>query len=72
VFVTITKKLGDKMHFQPQLGMMIAGYKRFDGCALGSDKFGESSGERMEIWEYYSSTTTHTQRQVCTQAKPVA
>jgi hypothetical protein len=33
---------------EPQLGMMIAGYKRFDGWALGSDKFGESSGEREE------------------------
>jgi hypothetical protein len=31
---------------EPQLGMMIGGYKRFDGWALGSDKFGESSGER--------------------------
>jgi hypothetical protein len=27
--------------------MMIAGYKRFDGWALGYDKFGESSGERQ-------------------------
>jgi hypothetical protein len=26
--------------------MLIASYKRFDGWALGSDKFGESSGER--------------------------
>jgi C4-dicarboxylate-specific signal transduction histidine kinase len=26
--------------------MMIATYKRFDGWTLGSDKFGESSGER--------------------------
>jgi hypothetical protein len=25
---------------------MIVGFKRFDGWALGSDKFGESSGER--------------------------
>jgi hypothetical protein len=31
---------------EPHLGMMIASYKRFDGWALGSDKFGESSGER--------------------------
>jgi hypothetical protein len=31
---------------EPQLGMMIGCYKRFDGWALGSDKFGESSGER--------------------------
>jgi hypothetical protein len=31
---------------EPQLGMMITGYKRFDGWALGSLKFGESSGER--------------------------
>jgi hypothetical protein len=31
---------------EPQLGMMIASYKRFDGWALGSDKFCESSGER--------------------------
>jgi hypothetical protein len=29
----------------PQLGVMIANYKRFDGWALGSIKFGESSGE---------------------------
>jgi hypothetical protein len=31
---------------EPQLGVMIASYKRFDGWALGSDKFGECSGER--------------------------
>jgi hypothetical protein len=31
---------------EPQLGMMIARCKRFDGWALGSDKFGECSGER--------------------------
>jgi hypothetical protein len=31
---------------EPQLGMMIASYKRFDGWALGFDKSGESSGER--------------------------
>jgi hypothetical protein len=31
---------------EPQLGMMIASYKRFDGWALGFDKVGESSGER--------------------------
>jgi ElaB/YqjD/DUF883 family membrane-anchored ribosome-binding protein len=31
---------------EPQLGVMIASYKRFDGWALGSVKFGESSGER--------------------------
>jgi hypothetical protein len=31
---------------EPQLGMMIAVYKHFDGWALGSDKFRESSGER--------------------------
>jgi hypothetical protein len=33
---------------EPHLGMMIASYKRFDGWALGSVKFGESSGEREE------------------------
>jgi hypothetical protein len=31
---------------EPQLSMMIASCKRFDGWALGSDKFGECSGER--------------------------
>jgi hypothetical protein len=31
---------------EPQLGMMITSCKRFDGWALGYDKFGESSGER--------------------------
>jgi hypothetical protein len=31
---------------EPQLGMMIASCKRFDGWALGSDKFGGSGGER--------------------------
>jgi hypothetical protein len=31
---------------EPQLGMMIASCKRFDGWALGSDKVAESSGER--------------------------
>jgi hypothetical protein len=31
---------------EPQLGMMIASCKPFDGWALGFDKVGESSGER--------------------------
>jgi hypothetical protein len=31
---------------EPQLGVLIASYKRFDGWALGSDKFGEGGGER--------------------------
>jgi hypothetical protein len=31
---------------EPQLGVLIASYKHFDGWALGSDKFGESGGER--------------------------
>jgi hypothetical protein len=31
---------------EPQLGMMIASCKQFDGWALGFDKFGESSVER--------------------------
>jgi hypothetical protein len=31
---------------EPQLGMMIAVFKHFDGQALGSDKAGECSGER--------------------------
>jgi hypothetical protein len=31
---------------EPQLGVLIASYKCFDGWALGSNKFGESSGER--------------------------
>jgi hypothetical protein len=31
---------------EPQLGMMIASCKRFDGWALGLDKVGECSGER--------------------------
>jgi hypothetical protein len=31
---------------EPQLGMMIASCKRFDGWALGFNKVGESSGER--------------------------
>jgi hypothetical protein len=31
---------------EPQLGMMIDAFKRFDGQALGSDKVGECSGER--------------------------
>jgi hypothetical protein len=31
---------------EPQLGMIIASCKRFDGWALGFDKSGESSGER--------------------------
>jgi hypothetical protein len=30
--------------------MMIASCKRFDGCALGFDKFGESSGEREGVF----------------------
>jgi hypothetical protein len=51
--------------------MMIANCKRFDGWALGLDKVGEGSGERRkEIWECFSSTTTHTQRQGYIQAKP--
>jgi hypothetical protein len=43
----------DKLHevlswlssHEPQLGMMIASCKRFDGWALGSDKFGDCSSE---------------------------
>jgi hypothetical protein len=31
---------------EPQLGMMIASCKSFDGWALGFDKVGEGSGER--------------------------
>jgi hypothetical protein len=31
---------------EPQLGIMIASCKRFDGWALGFDKVGERSGER--------------------------
>jgi hypothetical protein len=31
---------------EPQLGMMIASCKRFEGWALGLDKVGEGSGER--------------------------
>jgi hypothetical protein len=31
---------------KPQLGMLIARCKRFDGWTLGLDKVGESSGER--------------------------
>jgi hypothetical protein len=31
---------------EPQLGMMIASCKRFDGWALGLNKVGEGSGER--------------------------
>jgi hypothetical protein len=31
---------------EPQLGMMIASYKHFDGWALGFDKVGEGRGER--------------------------
>jgi hypothetical protein len=31
---------------EPQLGVLIASYKCFDGWALGSDEFGESGGER--------------------------
>jgi hypothetical protein len=31
---------------EPQLGMMVAAFKRFDGQALGSNKVGECSGER--------------------------
>jgi hypothetical protein len=34
--------------------MMIASCKRFDGWALGSDKFGECSGEREEKFENVS------------------
>jgi hypothetical protein len=31
---------------EPQLGVLTASCKRFDDWALGSNKFGESSGER--------------------------
>jgi hypothetical protein len=31
---------------EPQLGVLIANYKSFDGWALGSVKYGESCGER--------------------------
>jgi hypothetical protein len=55
---------------EPQLGMMIASCKRFDGWTLGLDKVGEGSGEREGKFGCFSSTTTQTQRQVCIQAKP--
>jgi hypothetical protein len=35
---------------EPQLGMMIASCKRFDGWTLGLDKVGEGSGEREGIF----------------------
>jgi hypothetical protein len=35
---------------EPQLGMIIASCKHFDGWALGFDKSGESSGEREGIF----------------------
>jgi hypothetical protein len=35
---------------EPQLGMMVASCKRFDGWALGLDKVGEGSGERE--WKF--------------------
>jgi hypothetical protein len=39
---------------EPQLGMIIASCKSFDGWALGSDKFGECSGEREGKFENLS------------------
>jgi hypothetical protein len=39
---------------EPQLGMMIASCKRFDGWALGSDKFGECSDDREGKFENFS------------------
>jgi hypothetical protein len=39
---------------EAQLGMMIDSCKCFDGWALGSDKFGESSGERE--WKFGNVT----------------
>jgi hypothetical protein len=33
---------------EPQLGTMIADFKRYDGQALGADKLGENSGEGVE------------------------
>jgi hypothetical protein len=39
---------------EPQLGMMIASCKHFDGWALGFDKSGESSGEREGKFGYVS------------------
>jgi hypothetical protein len=38
---------------EPQLGVLIANYKRFDGWALGSDKFSESSGERERMFQFH-------------------
>jgi hypothetical protein len=31
---------------EPQLGMMIAAFKHFEGQAFGSEKVGESGGEK--------------------------
>jgi hypothetical protein len=45
---------------EPQLSMMIASCKRFDGWALGLDKVGEGSGEREGKFSNVSAPPQHT------------
>jgi hypothetical protein len=42
----LKKLMGWLLGHKPQLNMMIAEFKYFDGQALGSEKVGECSGER--------------------------
>jgi hypothetical protein len=44
----LRKMMGWLSGHEPQLRMMIEAYKRYDGQALGSEKVGESSGEKGE------------------------
>ena len=47
----LRKMLGWLSGHEPQLGILIAAYKHFDGKALGSEKVGECSGERDRFGE---------------------
>jgi hypothetical protein len=44
----LRKMMGWLSGHEPRLRMMIEAYKRYDGKALGSEKVGESSGEKGE------------------------
>jgi hypothetical protein len=49
---------------EPQLGIMIATFKSYDGQALGANKLGESSGEGEEKIREIPIPLQNTQQQV--------
>jgi hypothetical protein len=54
----LKKLMGWLLGHKPQLNMMIAEFKYFDGQALGSEKVGECSGERS-LSQHKQLSRTH-------------